>query len=292
MSTDDFDFYLGGEPMNQDLSMQKLQDLFTFPFKDPKWGQKLLIATGLALGSILLMVTIVFWIVPLAFLYGYFAALIRTIVVEEREPNLPEWDHWGELFVEGLKITLVGLVYVLPVIFLFFAGYGFLFAIPFFSELSGAGNRTIMEVIMPLIATSGFMIAFGLAMLLSLVIGAILPVVTTHVVVKGDFTAAFRVPEWWAIYRANLGGFLVSYVVIFGLSMVASFVVSLFYYTIILCCLVPLLMAAISAYLIVVSGAIFGDAYAVGIVRLGNLDEQGLADQAESIIETSEEDAG
>lgn len=75
---------------------------FSYMFKDPDWVKKLLIGAVLVIFSFLL--------VPGVFLAGYFVKATRNIASGEERP-LPEWDNWGDLFVSGIKLIVVGLIY-------------------------------------------------------------------------------------------------------------------------------------------------------------------------------------
>lgn len=81
---------------------------FGFVFKDPEWVKKLLIGTVFAL------------LTPLAigapFLTGYIIRIIRHRL--DGKEDLPAWDNVGDLFVDGVKMIFVGLVYALPILVL------------------------------------------------------------------------------------------------------------------------------------------------------------------------------
>jgi hypothetical protein len=78
-----------------------LEDGLSYPTQGDRWIGRFLIGAGLTLFSVL--------IVPAIFVVGYLVrALEHTI---RREPEPPEWDDWGGLFVDGLKATVVTFVY-------------------------------------------------------------------------------------------------------------------------------------------------------------------------------------
>lgn len=86
---------------------------FTFVTEDPKGINKVLIGGGIAIATVIAIITIVGWI-PLALLIiGYNIQLARNVIAGEQYP-LPEWENWGERIVDGLKGWLVGFVYALP----------------------------------------------------------------------------------------------------------------------------------------------------------------------------------
>lgn len=244
-------------------TFQGIQRLFTYPFEDADWKQKLLIASLIALvGAVIPLV------VPMVFLTGYCERIIRRIVREDGEPYLPEWDDWNTLFVGGFKLFGAGFLYTLPVIVLSIGGYALMMVpaiaaefmeyqpIPFDWDWVFFGSMV------------GGMGAFGLAMVIGLVTGFVAPVAMMHTVAKDDFSAAFRVREWWPILRANITGFLLSYVIVMGVWFVMTFVVQFLYFTIVLCCLVPFAFSILIAYVMLVSSALFACAYRDGVASL------------------------
>ena len=82
-----------------------------------------------------------------------------------------------------------------------------------------------------------------------------------------DFGAAFRLKEWWTIFKANVGGFMLAYLLVFAVSMVLNSILGFLYCTIILCCIVPFLTAPVTLYTVIISGALFGEAYREGVEK-------------------------
>jgi hypothetical protein len=123
----------------------------------------------------------------------------------------------------------------------------------------------------PLIGMLLMYSCFFLMIPLGMALGLLLPVIMAHVVATDQFAAAFRVGEWWAILRANLGGFVVAYVVLLALQAGLSFALSLLYFTLILCCLVPFIIAPVSLYMMIIRGAVFSLAYREGRQRVLSL---------------------
>ena len=85
--------------------------------------------------------------------------------------------------------------------------------------------------------------------------------VTAHFVAKDRVAAAFQIREWWALLRVNKIGYFTAWVVTLGLISVAAIALNFVYYTVVLCCLVPLLAAPVSFYLLLVTAALFGQTY-------------------------------
>lgn len=242
-----------------------LQALAKFPFTDPQWKNKFLI------GSVLHFAGYIIPVVPMIFVYGYCAQIMRRIIVEKGDPVLPEWDDWGKFFQDGLKLFGVSLIYSLPGLVFFCGGYGLFVALMIGAD---AASETLPRDSSPLVAllpivgiASGFG-GFGLGMLLMLAGFVIMPVAAGHIIATNQFGAAFRFREWWPIFRANLSGYLITYVLLLGFWMALSFVLQFLYLTIVFCCLMPFVMSFIMMYIMVIATILFGQAYRVGATNL------------------------
>ena len=89
--------------------MKDLDQAFVFPFRDPRWFSKFIIA---GLFMLLALLGIGFFI-----LAGYFIRVAQRAM--RREPaGLPEWSDVGVLFVTGFKFSVAFFIYILPIIFL------------------------------------------------------------------------------------------------------------------------------------------------------------------------------
>ena len=77
---------------------------FSYVFEDKDWVKKL------ALASVLCLTVI--GIIPVL---GWGLEVMKRVIKEDPEP-LPNWSEFGQYFVKGLLVVLVGFVYSLPVI--------------------------------------------------------------------------------------------------------------------------------------------------------------------------------
>jgi hypothetical protein len=241
-------------------TIDQIQYLFTFPFKDPDWKRKFLI------GFLLYLAGFIVPIIPWVFFSGYMAKIIQ-IGIEGDDYVLPEWDDWGDLFTLGLKLMGVGFLAALPFIILFGCGYLSMMSPAFLSGFAPSSYEDEISAIWifgPMLSMFGGMCAMGLGIFLSLLVGILVPPAMSHVIAEDEFTAAFRVSEWLRIFKANLGGYIIAYIIIMGTSFMLSFAFQLLYMTFVLCCTIPLVMSLISVYLGIVMGAIFGQTYRVG----------------------------
>lgn len=248
--------------MTQSFTSDSLQALAVYPFQTPDWKNKFLI------GSLVVFASYIIPIIPLLALYGYAAQIMRRIIVENGEPFLPEWDDWGKLMTDGLKLLGAGLVYSLPGLILLCGGYAMMFGMVFSTSLWAESGDEILPGLMGLFGSLGFFACFGLGMVLFLVAYIFLPPAVGHLIATDQFGAAFRWQEWWPIFRANLSGFLISYALLMGFWFVLSFALQILYFTIIGCCLLPFILPPVTIYMTLIGSSLFAQAYRIGLERL------------------------
>ena len=242
------------------------QQVLAYPFRDPKWGNKLLV------GSAVLLAGFIVPVVPGLFVMGYFARLLRQVIVDG-EWRLPEWDDWGQMLTDGLKLFAVSLVYSLPAIVLMVIAFGLSFLptfMPFFQ--AGVDESQIGTWVAAMLGASMLgWVLMGLATLVWLVTLLFQPPAIAHMVAKGPFGAAFRIREWGRIVRRNWAGFALAYVIAMGLVMAVYTAMTAMYFTLVLCFLMPFVMVPLEVYVLMIAGAVFGDAYRTGANRLAGV---------------------
>jgi len=237
------------------FTSDNLQSIFTFPFKDEKWKSKLAIFVAITFAGIL--------IVPTFFLWGYIYELMRRIIVDRGEPTLPDWDDWGGYFTNGFKISCVIIIYSLPVMLLTFLPYLFLI-LPM-----AVGNSTFLdEPAFSLVFSILIMVFMTLGMLLGFISQFLLPVAVSHMIAKGETRAAFKIKEWWQIFRKNFGGFFLSFILVMGTMWILMIISQFLMMTIILCIAAPIAWSITYAYVGVIGSVLFGQAYNEGRMKL------------------------
>nr|WP_225307726.1 MULTISPECIES: DUF4013 domain-containing protein [unclassified Haloarcula] len=128
------------------------------------------------IGGVLLV--FFFLLIPLLAFNGYLLRVIGTTVQGESEP--PAWDDWGGLIVDGIKFSIVGLVYsIVPMVVIFGIG-GTLIGLGGAAGESGGG----------IIAGFGLM-AFLLLIPVLFLIYYIVPAALANMAVEGSLGAAF-----------------------------------------------------------------------------------------------------
>jgi len=115
------------------------------------------------------------------------------------------------------------------------------------------------------------LIITGISLLIlpvSLAIALVVPAAEVHVVAKNDFTSGFQVKEWWPVFKKNWGGFVAALAILYALMMVMGVVMQILFITIVLMCLLPFFMPAVSMYYSVIQYVAFAQAYKDGNDRL------------------------
>lgn len=255
--------------MTQSTAIRSLEDALTFPFQGKDWQNKVLI------GSLIVLTSFVVPILPLFLVYGYAVRIARRIINGDGELYLPDWEDWGTLFVDGVKMFGVGLIYGLPLLVIAFSGQGLLMVGSILPQVIVETTGSDAAWGFVILSILGFVVGFGLlaiAMILGLATAVFVPATIGHVIATGEFAAAFRIREWWLVFRANVGGFLLTLALVYGLGMALGIVLQVLYFSVCLCCLIPILMAPISFYLALVTNALYARAYRIGA--------RNLADQA------------
>jgi hypothetical protein len=246
--------------MAESSSLASLKTIFVFPFGGEKWQSRFFVGVGLLLLGFLIP------FLPSILVYGYALRVMRQ-VLEGDELHLPPWDDWGRLVKDGLRGLVISLIYFLPSIIIFFGGMLIYmtsaFSMPFVIEnlqpSEGGGGFGPMLLALTSMAILFFSIPTGSFLFVA---GAFpLPMATAHFVRKDSFAAAFRFGEWWHLLRANLPGYIISWVITAGLISLVYFGTFMLYYTIILCCLIPFLSAIIGFYSSLVCASVFGEVY-------------------------------
>lgn len=167
---------------------------FAYVFEDPRWIPKIL------LGGLFMLASI--FIIGIFFVYGYFARLVRNVVEGQQHP-LPEWDDLGDFFIEGFKLFAIGLIYTVPIALLLA-----LLIIPT-AIFSSIGDNEAVRTIGGLGVSAVWCMIFPIGLALAIWLpGALLMAVTT-----GEFSAAFDFGRIARFIRANIGNYVLAFVV-------------------------------------------------------------------------------
>lgn len=168
---------------------------FAFVFEDKDWFVKILIGAAILLIGILF-----FWLLlipPLlaaALLMGYGVEITRR-VIRGNPLVLPEWENWGALLVDGLKVIVIGIVYALPAIVI-----GACLGIPAWILSDGGQTAQALGCLL------------GLPILAwAIVLSVVLPAAIATFADTGDLSDAFRFGNVLHLVRGHLGTYLITF---------------------------------------------------------------------------------
>jgi hypothetical protein len=210
---------------------------FTYVSEDPKWVTKVLIGGGLVIAG---FVTLVGWIFTLPVVGGYLILLLRNVIAGQPQP-LPEWDNWGERWIDGFKAWVVGLVYAIPGIVI-----SIIFNIPA-SILNSSSNNGASGV-GTLLSLTGSCLNF----IVSIAVALVLPVAIARYAVSSDIGNALQFGAVIATVRANIATFAV-------IALLNAFVVPLLAGIGIIACFIGAAFTGFYAYLMIYH--LYGQAY-------------------------------
>ena len=234
-----------------------LNQVFTFPFKDAESRKYFLIGCGVALLGIIIP------LIPYLALLGYAARIARQIFNDE-SPHMIAWDDWGGMIRDGARMFGVRMIYALPILILIIPLVLSGIALPFIMENANRVNADSIIVLFSLF----FIAVICLLIPISLPLAAIIPAAELYTVDKIEFAAGFRIREWWPIFRINLGGFIAAFVIYYIASMALAFILQILMATIILLCLLPIFMPALTLYISLIMYTTIAQAYKVGKDKL------------------------
>jgi len=172
---------------------------FGYAFEDEDWIVKILI------GGLFVLLSLV--LVGIPFVLGYMVETVRNVMRGESRP-LPAWSDLGDKFVRGLILTVVAIVYMLPVILLAcLQGIVSLAA----GDQGGEGLLTVTLCVQCLSA------------LWSLLVAIVFPAAVIRYAESGEFSAAFRFGEIFSLIAANTGNYIVAVLLGWVASIIAGF---------------------------------------------------------------------
>jgi len=215
---------------------------FSFVFEDDQWITKILIGAAiLLLGTVFSWVLLIPLILAFALLGGYMVEIMRYVMRGDLG-KLPEWDDWGKLIADGLKVVVIGIVYSLPIIII-----SICLAIPMgiFAE-NAEGLSTIIGLFLSC-----------LSILYSIALSITLPAAIAFYAAADDMSAAFRFGDVFRFVGDNLSTYLITFI----MSWVANLVGSLGSVV----CGIGWLVTY--PYAIMVTGHLYGQAYMEGATQ-------------------------
>ena len=219
-----------------------LREALVFPRSDDDWLETVLIGGVLSLLGVLL--------VPAIFVNGY---LLRVMGAAVRvEENAPRFEDWGDLFVDGLLVWVVELVYVgLPTVFLVFV-VGSFTLVTSVSSSAGAGPTPWTTAGAGLVVAVVLLAVVGILLLLA---AFLLPAALANFARTGDVGAAFHLRT--VAGAAFTGEYVIAVLLAIGVSVVLGLVGSVLS--------VMVVGFFVLFYLQVVVYHLFGQGFAAGL---------------------------
>ncbi len=239
--------------MEQSLHLSSLRAYLAFPLREREAVNRFMVGAALYIAGSIIP------IIPMIPALGYQYQVMQRVIAGQG-PSMPAWEDWGRLFKDGLKLFLIGAVYLLPGSVFMFGGYA-IYMIAVFGMMGAGRNPSNGQIFGFLGGMAALFIGMTLGMLLGLLGSLPLPMAAAHAVAQDRVSAAFQVGRWWPILRRSLGDFVVAWIVFYGLFALLYLIFALLYMTIILCLALPLALGALSFYMLLTGSAIFADIY-------------------------------
>lgn len=168
-----------------------------FAFEDERWLVKILIGGAFAFLCTML--------IGIPFVLGYMVQTLRNVASGEPSP-LPEWTDLGDKFVDGLSLSVILLIYALPLILLACVASAFGWV---------AGEADGIRLLMNCLNCIGF--------LYFLVFSLFFPAVIVRYAMVGEIMSAFRFGEVVSFITGNLGNYIIAILVSWVIWTIASF---------------------------------------------------------------------
>ncbi|MGB7969276.1 MAG: DUF4013 domain-containing protein [Methanobacterium sp.] len=143
-----------------------------------------------------------FLIVPVFLLIGYVFRIIKATLAGLDE--LPEFDEVGEMFVDGLKVFVVGIVYFIPVIIISLI----------ITAITGSSTSATLSLNPVMIW--GLVLVYIVYIIVAVIVGLIeLIAIANMAYYDGDLGAAFSFSEILdRIAKIGWGKYIITYIVI------------------------------------------------------------------------------
>jgi hypothetical protein len=243
------------------FTTDSLKELLLFPFAESDWLKPF------AVGTLMLLASYLVPIIPLIFVAGYFVQVMRVSFVDRRLA-LPKWDDWSKIGKDGLRASIISLAYLAPGILILLMGFTVYFLATLMFPLALAIPADNVEAVAPV--AGGLAFAAALIVLLTTVLVStvlillgylLLPLAIAHAAYHESISAAFRFSELWSMLRSHLLKYLLAWIIVFGVGLAAGLLLNLLYFTVVLCCVAPLVAVPLSFYILLITGGVFGQVY-------------------------------
>lgn len=181
-----------------------------FVFDDEEWIKKLL------LGAVITLIPVFGWLA----IMGYTIAVIRNVIDGQVRP-LPDWSDLGQLFTDGFKFGVASLVYAIPFL-IFTCPMILVWGLP---ALAGED-----ETLLAILGGTAGIVSLGLSCLSGLygiLLGLVMPTLQIRFAETGELSACLRFGEVFRFAIANIGGILISMLMVWAAGIVGGIVIGI-----------------------------------------------------------------
>lgn len=187
-------------------------EIISDSIKYPSQDWKKIIILGI------LIILSIYLIIPIVLVMGYFFRILKSSIAGFDE--LPDFDEWGEMFIDGLKMFVVQFVYLLiPLIVIFVGAWASIASM----SVTASGNVANPNLFLGLMGGTAI-IGFILAIIFQL-IGSI--AVANMALNDSEFGAAFRFSEILElISMIGWGKYIIWYIVMIIIGIVFMVIAS------------------------------------------------------------------
>ncbi len=215
---------------------------FSFVFEDKDWVVKILIGIAVTVAGFVLSFLVIPAILAGMILSGYALEITRRVIRGDADV-LPAWDDWGQILVDGLMVTIITVVYALPIIII-----GLCVGVPASLITESSAVSLSAGEALGVFASSS---VGCFSLLWILVMSLLLPAAIGRFAAEGELASAFQLGEVFSLVRDNLSTYLLTAVMVLATGIMASLGLLL--------CFVGVLFTSVYAEL--VSGHLYGQAY-------------------------------
>jgi len=202
-----------------------------YPTTDSEWIKKILI------GGILLIIPIVNFIA-----IGYYIKTVKGTI--ETKPGIPAWDDLGSMFIKGLMVIIISIIYmIIPLIVIF----------------GSIGGAIMTSISAGDFSATSFGAGFGVSLiglLLMLIVYLILPMALAMYAAEDSFGAAFKIGKILSRIKSAPVEYIIAFIVLVVLETILGIIAA-----------IPILGWIIAIfgtfYITIVAANMFGQVYAI-----------------------------
>ncbi len=191
--------------------MKDLGKAFSFPFKDPGWVPKFLIAA--------LFMILSLFLVGIFIIAGYLIQVTQRVMRREEHP-LPEWNDIGVKLILGFKYCVVYVLYLLPIFILIIP----VFVLAIIGELANSSDAVGVIVSVYIF---GFIL---LTVPYSLALALMLPIISYRFAARDRISDALDIGTILRLFRRQWQNTLV--VALIGIGIESFAFVGVFFFVI------------------------------------------------------------